>query len=92
MDNDSLHFGFHFFVNNRDIYTDKLYFKPVYDRDKITYHPSDGHGKRFASVRHALYADASDTAPDPSRNILNLFIPSKGIEYMLGFRIEFCPG
>jgi hypothetical protein len=29
MDDDSLHFGFHFFVNNRDIYTDKLYFKPV---------------------------------------------------------------
>ena len=29
LDDDSLHFGFHFFVNNRDIYTDRLYFKPV---------------------------------------------------------------
>ncbi len=61
LDDDSLHFGFHFFVNNRDIYTDKLFFKPVLTGNNNNKSLSVT-GKNSLQFAMRLYPDASDTA------------------------------
>jgi len=87
MDDDSLHFGFHFFVNNRDIYTDKLYFKPVTElnKNKTAFTVAGKDSLKFAM---RLYADAADTALNPSKYIEFVYT-LKGDQYMLGFHLNF---
>jgi len=87
MDDDSLRFGFHFFVNNRDIYTDKLYFKPVSaGKNKATDLTVTGKDSLQFAMR--LYVDASDTVLNPSKYIEFVYT-LKGDEYMMGFRLNF---
>jgi YidC/Oxa1 family membrane protein insertase len=85
MDNDSLKFGFHFFVNNRDIFTDKLYFKPVNSGKGVSGMTVSGKDSLQFAMR--LYVDASDTALDPSRYIEFVYT-LKGDQYMLGFNLN----
>ena len=87
LDDDSLHFGFHFFVNNRDIYTDKLYFKPV-NNGKATASGFSVTGKDSMQFALRLYADASDTAQDLSKYIEFVYT-LKGDQYMMGFHLNF---
>jgi YidC/Oxa1 family membrane protein insertase len=87
LDDDSLHFGFHFFVNNRDIYTDKLFFKPVLSgKSNSTILTVSGKDSLQFAMR--LYADASDTALDPSKYIEFVYT-IRGNQYMLGFHLNF---
>ncbi|MCX6248633.1 MAG: membrane protein insertase YidC [Bacteroidetes bacterium] len=87
MDDDSLHFGFHFFVNNRDIYTDKLYFRPV-----LTGKENAGSltvtGKDSLQFAMRLYVDASDTALN-TKKYIEFVYTLLGDQYMLGFRMNF---
>ena len=85
LDDDSLHFGFHFFVNNRDIYTDKLFFKPVLTKDNIKSLSVTGKDSLQFAMR--LYVDASDTALNPSKYIEFVYT-IKGNQYMLGFHLN----
>ncbi|MGA2823337.1 MAG: membrane protein insertase YidC [Bacteroidales bacterium] len=87
MDDDSLHFGFHFFVNNRDVYTDKLYFKPV-SKSKNNASSFSITGKDSLQFAMRLYVDASDTSLDPSRYIEFVYT-LKGDQYMMGFHLNF---
>lgn len=86
LDDDSLHFGFHFFVNNRDIYTDKLFFKPVLTGKNNPTSLSVS-GKDSLQFAMRLYADASDTALNPSK-YLEFVYTLKGNQYMLGFHLN----
>lgn len=86
LDDDSLHFGFHFFVNNRDIYTDKLYFKPV-SLEKNGSSSFIVKGKDSLQFAMRLYVDASDTSIDPSK-YLEFVYTLKGDNYMLGFHLN----
>jgi YidC/Oxa1 family membrane protein insertase len=86
MDNDSLHFGFHFFLNSRDVYTDNLYFMPAPQfAGKNTLSVTGKDSLRFAM---RLYVDASDTSLNPSRYIEYLYT-IKGDQYMMGLRLNF---
>ena len=85
LDDDSLHFGFHFFVNNRDIYTDKLFFKPVLTTDNLKSLSVTGKDSLQFAMR--LYVDASDTALNPSKYIEFVYT-IKGNQYMLGFHLN----
>jgi YidC/Oxa1 family membrane protein insertase len=87
MDDDSLHFGFHFFVNNRDIYTDKLYFKPV-STSKNNASSFSVTGKDSLQFAMRLYVDASDTSLDTSKYIEFVYT-LKGDQYMMGFHLNF---
>lgn len=87
MDDDSLHFGFHFFVNNRDIYTDKLYFKPV-PTNKNNTSSFSVTGKDSLQFALRLYVDASDTSLNSSRYIEFVYT-LKGDQYMIGFHLNF---
>jgi YidC/Oxa1 family membrane protein insertase len=86
LDDDSLHFGFHFFVNNRDIYTDKLYFKPVFT-DKNNTSSFSVHGKDSLQFAMRLFVDASDTSLNPSKYVEFVYT-LKGDQYMLGFQVN----
>jgi YidC/Oxa1 family membrane protein insertase len=87
MDDDSLHFGFHFFVNNRDVYTDKLYFKPV-STSKNNASSFSVTGKDSLQFAMRLYIDASDTSLDLSKYIEFVYT-LKGDQYMMGFHLNF---
>jgi YidC/Oxa1 family membrane protein insertase len=86
LDDDSLHFGFHFFVNNRDIYTDKLYFKPV-STNKNAASSLSVSGKDSLQFSMRLYVDASDTSLDSSKYIEFVYT-LKGDQYMMGFHLN----
>lgn len=86
LDDDSLHFGFHFFVNNRDIYTDKLYFKPVLT-GKGNENALSVSGKDSLQFAMRLYVDASDSLQDPSKYIEFVYT-LKGDQYMMGFHLN----
>ena len=86
LDDDSLHFGFHFFVNNRDIYTDRLYFKPVLT-GKNNQTSFSVHGKDSLQFAMRLYVDASDTSLNPSKYIEFVYT-LKGDQYMMGFQVN----
>lgn len=86
MDDDSLHFGFHFFVNNRDIYTDKLFFKLV-STNKNNATSLSVSGKDSLQFAMRLYVDASDTSLDPSKYIEFVYT-LKGDQYMMGFHLN----
>jgi YidC/Oxa1 family membrane protein insertase len=86
MDDDSLHFGFHFFVNNRDIYTDKLYFKPSFpQKQNVTSFFVTGKDSLQFAMR--LYVDASDSAFD-ERKYIEFVYTLKGDQYMMGFHVN----
>jgi YidC/Oxa1 family membrane protein insertase len=86
MDDDSLHFGFHFFVNNRDIYTDKLFFKLV-SANKNNPTSLSVSGKDSLQFAMRLYVDASDTSLDPAKYIEFVYT-LKGDQYMMGFHLN----
>jgi YidC/Oxa1 family membrane protein insertase len=86
LDDDSLHFGFHFFVNNRDIYTDKLYFQPITSGKNNTTNLSVT-GKDSLQFAMRLYVDASDSTLDKSK-YLEFIYTIKGDQYMLGFHLN----
>jgi YidC/Oxa1 family membrane protein insertase len=86
LDDDSLHFGFHFFVNNRDIYTDKLYFQPITSGKNNTTNLSVT-GKDSLQFAMRLYVDASDSTLDKSK-YLEFVYTIKGDQYMLGFHLN----
>lgn len=87
MDNDSLHFGFHFFVNNRDIYTDKLFFKPVPNK-KMVSSACTVTGKDSIQFAMRLFVDATDTTLNTSKYIEFVYT-LKGDQYMMGFHMNF---
>ncbi|MCX6243299.1 MAG: membrane protein insertase YidC [Bacteroidetes bacterium] len=86
MDDDSLHFGFHFFLNSRDVYTDKLYFRlaPQFagkNALSVT-------GKDSVQIAMRLYPDASDTSLNLNKYIEFVYT-IKGDQYMMGLRLNF---
>jgi YidC/Oxa1 family membrane protein insertase len=86
MDDDSLHFGFHFFVNNRDIFTDKLYFRP-FTANGNTPDSMAVTGNNSLSFAMRLYPDANDSSLDQNRYIEFVYT-LKGGEYMMGFQVN----
>jgi YidC/Oxa1 family membrane protein insertase len=86
VDDDSLHFGFHFFVNSRDVYTDKLYFRPA--PQFIGKNNFSVTGKDSLQFAMRLYVDVSDTSIDTGKYIEFLYT-IKGDQYMMGLRLNF---
>jgi len=86
MDDDSLHFGFHFFMNNRDVNTDNLYFRPALQfSGKSTLSVTGKDSLQFAM---RLYVDASDTSLSTGKYIEFVYTV-KGDQYMMGLRLNF---
>ena len=87
MDDDSLHFGFTFFSDNRIINTDKLYFQPVLSEKN----PGSSYsvkGKDSISFALRLYVDTADISLNRNKYIEYVYT-LKGDEYMVGFRVNF---
>jgi YidC/Oxa1 family membrane protein insertase len=73
-------------VNNRDIYTDKLYFQPITSGKNNATNLSVT-GKDSLQFAMRLYVDASDSTLDKSK-YLEFVYTLKGDQYMLGFHLN----
>jgi YidC/Oxa1 family membrane protein insertase len=88
MGNDSVHFGFSFFHNNRIISTGKLFFQPVFMTGKKENDTTVSvSGKDSLQFAMRVYA-GTDAGPDLTKYIEFVYIV-KGDEYMVGNKVNF---
>ncbi len=89
LDNDSLHFGFSFFSDNRIINTNNLYFKPHwYSKNSENNESLSVSGKDSLQFGLRLYVNGNDSAVSPDKYIEFVYT-LHGDQYMLGFTMKF---
>jgi len=89
LDNDSLHFGFSFFADNRIINTNNLYFKPHwYNKSGANTNSLSVTGKDSLQFGLRLYANSADSAASSDKYIEFVYT-LHGNAYMLGFTMKF---
>jgi len=89
LDNDSLHFGFSFFADNRIINTNNLYFKPHwYNKSGTNTNSLSVTGKDSLQFGLRLYANSADSAASSDKYIEFVYT-LHGNAYMLGFTMKF---
>ena len=89
IDNDSLHFGFSFFSDNRIINTNNLYFKPHwFDKNHQNVNSLFVSGKDSVQFGMRLYVNGPDSTFNPGK-FIEFVYTLHGNKYMLGFTMRF---